>query len=266
MFTLRKCLIPFLVLILITGTTQAESGISPNFFSEEERALREIAIHSQSVVKNYFYLQNNLNTSMATREMEKSLKRIDQNLYFLDKAIRDDELQGIVNFIAIIVNDLKEAVTQDYDQDSALLALDMSDVILEATESISDIMSIEAIPGTGLLKTLENQSFLIERMTKLYIASYSGFKDYNTSNQIKKAVAEYEQGLREIEEHHHSNDLVKHVQKLRERWEITKRFYSNVDHAELPKTVFYSTAVMEKCIGKLTRYEYKVAQSRLAKM
>lgn len=252
----------FVGLLFVALFPYADTSNEKNMESDltKRKAAEELALYSQSIVKDYLYISQDLNSIMAGEEIIRHRKKMNENFTYLSQVIHDSELRKILRFLMFTREQLNETLEQPYSESNASLALDMSDVILEGAESIISHLYGDENTERQMLDVIEYQRYLIERMTKFYIASLAGFQDFNIINQVKKAVEEYEDGLNIIEAYRYPDELQEDVAKLRKRWEMTKRFYVNVEKGELPRTVFYSTAVMERILKKLARYQYKLEQ------
>lgn len=221
------------------------------------KAADELALHSQSLVKNYFYVHQELNTTMATADIKRYTESMAKNFAIVSKAANTEKLQSLTRFMSMTLNDLNDVIDEPYSEDNAFIALDMSDVILEGATNIRNALTNNTSLENNLIHILEYQRFLIERLTKLYISAHMGFRDFNTLKQVEIAVREFDDGMAKIENYEkaHTPEMSTYVEKLRERWEAAKGFYVDINESQLPQTVFYSTEVMERYLKKLLNNE-----------
>ncbi len=225
---------------------------------QKRKAAEELALYSQSIVKGYFYMGKGLNSIMAKDQIERHTEKMGDHVDYLSEVIVDVELRDLLRFLAFKQEELSRTLDQPYSEDNAALALQMSDVILAGAESIIRHLRGDQHRHQNMLHVLEHQRYLVERMTKLYIASIAGFQNLDIVNQLQDAVKQYDDGLNKIEAYRYPYYQRDDVVKLRQRWELAKRFYTDVREGELPRKVFYSAAVMERILNKLVRYQYNL--------
>lgn len=218
------------------------------------RAIDSLAHLSQSLGKNYFYVNNELNTNMARRQIKQDTAHLRSSLEVIKEAsvkYKKDDINETLDFLDLVIADYDAALSEDFSIDNALLVMNMGDVILEATQKIK--VAFPSPPNTkaAMIDLLNTESFLIERLTKLYIASLSGIDEQNTKPQIDMAIATFEGIMAKLQTLDTAPDYLNTLAALQKRWNRTKQFYAKAEHAEMPQTVFYSSALMDRHIHKL---------------
>lgn len=211
-------------------------------------AAEDIGILSQSIVKNYFYLGENLNASRSSQKLNEHIQTIDSSLEILKTSSVADKIQDDLMFIDVIWVDLKDTLAQEYTRDTGLLVVDMGEVLLEGSENIASVLYDNDIKENGMIDVIEHQRYLIERMAKLYIISIAGFKDFNVVKQTSSTVETFDQGLAKIELNSYPEQVSKKVERLRKRWDSSRSFYLNVQEGDLPRTIFFNTEMIERLL------------------
>jgi len=228
---------------------------------KKRKAAEELALHSQIIVTDYFFLNQGVSNIMAKEKISKNRERIRENIAYLESVVENQNHQALLRYLALTQEGLDETLAAQYSASNAQMMLDVSDVIREGAESIIKYFLSENGTDQTILDVLEYQRYLVERMTKLYVASLAGFQDDNTVTHMGEAISAYEKGLAEIDSFRYPYYMKNDIAKLRARWLTTKRLYENVEKGELPRTVFYATAVMDRILKKLIKYQYKLADT-----
>lgn len=239
------------VFFLIASLSSIKNVQAKNSGLEHLTAAENIGILSQSIVKNYFYLGENLNTHRSKQKLGEHIKTIDSNLTTLKSIKSNENIQSDLVFVEMIWTELKSALTQDYTRDTGLLIIDMGEVLLEGSENITAALHNSEANESEAIDVIEHQRYLIERMAKLYIISIAGFKDFNVVKQTGSTVQTFDAGLAKIELNTYPIEIKTKVEKLRKRWNFSRSFYLNVKEGDLPKTIFFNTEMIERLLSDI---------------
>ncbi|GAA6154293.1 hypothetical protein [Pseudoteredinibacter isoporae] len=217
-------------------------------------AAENIAILSQSIVKNYFYMGNNLNSSASEKKLSEEVRKIDGSLALLADSSGYKNIQDDFEFVEMIWSDFKDSLLEPYSRDNGLLIIDMGEVMLEGSENLVGVLRGNGVKDGDRVSDVELQRYLIERMAKLYIVSIAGLKDFNVEKQMKLAVKNFDDGMRKIEDQSYPQDVSVKVNRLRQRWDASQDYYLNVKEGDLPKTVFFNTEIIERYLISILNY------------
>lgn len=237
--------------LLLLGSIQAKSA---NEDIEILVAAENIAILSQSIVKNYFYIGNNINSSSSKKKMAEEIKKIDTSLAMLASYSQFRNIQADLEFVSMIWSDFKISLAEPYTRDNGLLLVDMGEVMLEGSENLTRILVPGNSSATDKVSDLEFQRYLIERMAKLYVISIAGLKDFNIEKQMKLAVDDFNAGMSKISDQSYPQDITVQVNRLSQRWDSSRDYYLNVKEGDLPKTVFFNTSIIERYLLSILDY------------
>lgn len=217
-------------------------------------AAEDIAVMSQSLVKNYFYLGENLNASRSEQMLSEHIANVDASLSKLKSFKNQDQIEDDLMFVEMIWAEFKDTLNQEYSRDTGLLVIDMGEVLLEGSENIARVL-YGTSPDTGeMIDVIEQQRYLIERMAKLYIISIAGFKDFNVAKQTTSTVKNFDEGLAKIESNGYPQKVQKKISKLRKRWDSSRSYYLKVEEGDLPRTVFFNTEMIERLLLDIFKY------------
>lgn len=230
----------------------------PSYGQDKNIALlkeaEELAVISQTIVKDYFYIAQGHNVSQATKELNKNLKAIRHSITVFGSKTKEAELSSLIRYMDMTVSELEGLLTTPYNEDNAMLIMDMSEVLLESSESLSEIFGKNVKRDHSHLDLVEHQYYLLERMAKFYIAIRQGINDHNTVQQMKQSIEDYDKGLSAIEKVKYPKDLHEKVIKLRQHWNSSRVFYEKAESGKLPRTVFMATELMAHMLKPLIEY------------
>jgi len=210
---------------------------------------------SQDLAKNYFYIQQGIQTSSAKKGLKKDIIALDDTIRKLQMGAANANTKGIVEFMFFSVDELKSTIKENFSAENGGLVLDYTETLLEGSESI-------AKHNTGKTKSMlgvvEEMQFLLERATKYYIAFRAGYTDAVNVTQAKMAVEKFETLLAKVEAHTYPGPITTGpIKKLSKYWPVSKNFYLGIKKSELPTIVFISTKHMKSALDKLVEYHKK---------
>ena len=251
------CGVLLLLLGLQAGFTHAADKRSRDLHMLE--AAETIKQYSQEAAKAYFYQQQHVRTAQAIRDLEDSLTAFDNAIKELNRYAKDEEDKNMLQFLAFTVDELKQTTSEVYNEEYGALMLDYSDSLLEGAELIEHKHAKRNSYKESMLITTEDMAFLLERITKYYIAFRAGFRDYNNVMQLQQAVKDFESGLAEINTYKgYPKSIKARVRKLNAYWKIAKKFYLGIEKGALPVIVSSSTDHMVRILDHLRDYHRKI--------
>ena len=245
--TLRRTLTKTVVLALSLGATQAIATEHGTSALENAEAIK---IVSQSIPKDYFYIEQNIQASSAKKLLRQDLLRMDNALSAMKKNPPNEESKNLVEFMLLSVDELKSTLNEPYNAGNGGLVLDYTETLLEGSENIAK-HARKKVSGTVFDK-LEEMKFLLARIAKYYIAFRAGYTDDINVQQSRMAVDKFESLLKEVKKTKFTSPKAQAALKtLVKYWPASKSFYLGIKQSELPTIVFISTKYMEKALDTL---------------
>jgi len=247
----KKLLYTGVVCILMSGTNLlAKSATSTDVLVDAET----IKAISQDLAKNYFYIQQGIQTSSAKKGLKKDMITLDDTIRKLQISATTKD-KGVVEFMFFSVDELKSTIKEDFSAENGGLILDYTETLLEGSESIAKHNKGKT---ESMLGVVEEMAFLLERATKYYIAFRAGYTDAVNITQAELAVKKFEILLTKVQAHTYPGPLTTGpIKKLSKYWPVSKNFYLGIKKSELPTIVFISTKHMKSALDKLIEYHKK---------
>lgn len=249
---LKRCALAFACLLY------AGLGLSADTRDVRQlRAAEDIKVVSQQITKAYFYIHQKIRVKHATKDLNNGLIALDRDIKILSAGSADEEQKSMLLFLQFTHDELKDTVNKPYSKERGALMLDYSETLLEGAELLAKKHTHKNDKKEQMLIITERMKFLLERITKYYIAFRGGFNDHNNVVQLEQAIKEYESNLAIVKAFNYPSNLKRTVHKLVRYWPLAKKFYLGVEKNELPLIVFVSTQNMEKSLHKLESYHYQ---------
>lgn len=244
----RVCATVLLSLSLVSISIQAKETAKNALL--EAQQIRTI---SQDIAKNYFYIEQGIQASSAKRGFKNDMLTLNAVLAKLKKNSKNPEVQGIVEFMGMSLEELTELAKEKYNEENGGMVLDYTETLLEGSENIvnADKSKVES-----QLDVVEEMQFLLERASKYYIAFRAGYTDASNIIQADRAVKQFGILLKRLETFNYPDEIKNGpLKKLLKYWPVSKDFYLGIKKSDLPTIVFISTKHMKSALDKIAKYE-----------
>jgi len=213
--------------------------------------IKNIKVVSQDLAKNYFYIEQKVQTSSAKNALKEGILILDDSIRKLQINIKDKEKKQIVEFMFFSVDELKSTLKKAFNAENGGLVLDYTEALYEGSTTISKSMK----KTNPMLDTVTEMSFLLDRASKYYIAFRAGYTDDVQVSEAKTAVAKFGKLLTKIQNETYPSNIVNGpLKKLSKYWPVSKNFYLGIKKNELPSIVFISTKHMKKALHQIAKY------------
>ncbi len=250
----------YLNVVLLTFFCLVLAGVSSAAGKQEIAKLEaagDIKDVSQEITKAYFYKHLEIRIVQAKRDLKEGLERLDRAIKTLNSNAGDEEEQGILTFVEYARDEMKITIKQPYSEENGAMMLDFSESLLEGASLIGQkYFNEENVEEAGLV-AVKKMGFLLERISKYYIAHKAGFKDFNNVVQLEKAVKEFEVNLKKLNTYNYPASLQANAEKINKFWPIAKGFYLGIEKGALPIIVMSSTNNLERALRSLQKYHLK---------
>ena len=214
---------------------------------------KELQIQSQIIVKDYFYIAQEIPFLLkkANIELEESIQNIQYILNILTVSIKTKEIKNLLDYINDSNKELSILLTKKYTQNNASEILDISESIDEASREISLFLIKKGRIKNNLKFLVLQQKLLLQQISKFYIAYQAGFNDIVILEKLSDALKRFDLNLKILNAQNLNSEQKKEIKKVQHFWKISKKYYEAIKEGELSIMIFISTKHMIKHLEKL---------------
>ena len=209
---------------------------------------------SQRIAKDYLYAGEKVAVSKAKKQMKASMEEMVKIHKRLVDSINDPEIQNLLAFVQLSIEDFKSTANEPYSLDNAQLIIDLSESMLEGSQYVVDSLKEKVkVKESAVVGKAGKQRMLAQRIAKYYIAYQAGIKDKNTVDQMKAAVKAFSQAHKALMANpKNTPEINRKLHDIDRLWKIVYKFYLNIEKGGLPLIVFNTTDDITKKMNQIT--------------
>ena len=220
-------------------------------------ASENIRYLSQKIVKDYLLLYKNEEQLEVKSRLSKELQLLSSDLRIIATTTKDADTKDILEFLAYSKDQILQIFEQKADKEKAALMLDYSETLLEGADSIALAHKYDFSKEEKMLMLTKKIEYLLERITKYYMALNVGFKNATNKEQLTTAMHEVEESLHEMSLYDYPQELKSTQQELDKSWRANQVFFNKSESLFIPKLMFISIAHLESIVLQLALYHSK---------
>ncbi len=135
--------------------------------------------------------------------------------------------------------------------------LDYSETLLEGADSIANAHKYDFSDEEKMLMVTKEMEYLLERVTKYYMAVHVGFDSTTNKEQMQESISMLEENIVEINSYTYPVEFEKIQTKINESWKVNKSFFDQSETLFIPKLMFTSVDYMEDVIVQIALHHSK---------
>ncbi len=217
---------------------------------------------SQRISKDYLYAGEKVSVSKANKELKAAFKEMQEIHKRLVDSINDPDIQNLLAFVQLSIEDFKSIANEPYTLDNAQLIIDLGESMLEGSQYVVDSLKNKVkIKESDIVDKAGKQRMLSQRIAKYYIAYQAGIRDKNTVDQMKKAVKNFSEAHQMLMENvKNTPEINRKLHDIDRLWRIVYKFYLNIEKGGLPLIVFNTTNDITKKMNAITEMYVKLSK------
>jgi len=220
-------------------------------------ASENIRYLSQKIVKDYLFYYKHPDQTETQKKLKQELTILSSDLRIIATTTKDADTKDILEFLAYSKDQIEQIFSEKADKEKAALMLDYSETLLEGADSIARAHKYNFSNEERMLMVTKKMEYLLERITKYYMAIHVGFNSATNKEQMKSAMIEMEESLLEISLYDYPEDIRNIRMGMNESWSSNRAFLERSEQLFIPKLMFISVAYLEDFVSALALYHSK---------
>jgi len=220
-------------------------------------ASEDIRYLSQKLAKDYLFFYKYPKQKSMKQQLEKSLYKLTDDIRTIATTTKDIDTKDILEFLAYSKDQISDIFDKKPDEDKAALMLDYSETLLEGADSISTRHQYDFSEEENMLMVTKKMEYLLERITKYYMAVNIGFNTLTNQEAMQKAIQKFEDNMNPVNLYIYPDEQLSLQVKLTSSWETNKTFFLQSKELFIPLLMFNSVDYLENMISILSLYHSK---------
>jgi len=220
-------------------------------------ASENIRYLSQKLAKDYLFFYKYPQKQVIKLELEKSLFKLTDDIRIIATTTKDIDTKSILEFLAYSKDQISNIFNEKPDEEKAALMLDYSETLLEGADSIAIAHQYNFSEEEKMLMVTKEMEYLLERITKYYMAVNIGFNTLTNQEAMKEAIQGFEENIYQINFYKYPTEKVQLQIQLNDSWESSKMFFIQSKKLFIPLLMFSSVDYIENIISILALHHSK---------
>ncbi len=250
---MNKAKMLFLLIFIISSTLYA--GTTRKNVKVLETS-EDIKFISQKIANEYFYLSKR-ELSSSSEILSKIVLNMDKKLRDISRLTKNKNTRNMLEFLLLSNEDIGSITSKAYSMENAALIVEFSDVLLEGAMFLSKENSYEFSREEKMLIRIKNMMYLLERINKYYMSYHYGFINKSNTEQLYKAIDNFDNELNIIKEYQYQGDEFKDYESIVSFWRSIRILYFRHKNINLQNIIYISTAHLSNLINNLSLYHSK---------
>jgi len=242
-----------LLMLAVTVFTQAATRGDVKVIEASEN----IRYLSQKIVKDYLFFYKHQQKTEVKKRLRHELGELTNDLRIIATTTKDADTKDILEFLAYSKDQIEQIFDEKADKEKSALMLDYSETLLEGADSIARAHRYAFSQEEKMLMVTKKMEYLLERVTKYYMALHVGFDTPTNKEQMKKAMVEVEESLLELSMYAYPQEIKQVQETLDRSWDSNRIYFEKSENLFIPKLMLISVAYLESYVSKLALYHSK---------
>jgi hypothetical protein len=250
---MKKLLNIVSIIVLLSLSSFASSRSDVQIIEATEK----IRYWGQKISKEYLYLYYNPKKIALKEGLLNDIEMLERSIKNIAMSTKSIDSKNILDFLTYNKNEIRELLDQQVDREKSILMLDYSESFLEGANSIASLHKYEFSDEEKMLMLMKEFEYLLERVSKYYIASHLNLDTFNNLELMTRAISKVELIVADINSYNYPHNLENIRIKMNEAWKTHKDFLYKSKKLFLPNLLQASTKNIEVIIEKMALYHKK---------
>ncbi|SFV68973.1 Nitric oxide-responding transcriptional regulator Dnr (Crp/Fnr family) [hydrothermal vent metagenome] len=220
-------------------------------------ASENIRYLSQNLAKEYFFFYAHPKKIEVKDELNQMLLKLNDNFRVIARTTTNSDTKDILEFLAYSKDQIAEIFNEKPDQEKAALMLDYSETLLEGADSIASAHAYDFSDEERMLMTTKKMEYLLERITKYYMAINTGFDNITNKESMQESIDKFDENMEIINAYQYPDAQAKEQENINHAWSSNKLFFSKSKDLFIPALMFCSIGYLEKVLDDIALYHSK---------
>jgi len=217
-------------------------------------ARENIQYLGQRITTDYFQLYTKPHDQILQMKFRENIFQLEHNIQKIADTTKNAVTLNILNFYNYRLEYIKGLMLEQPRLINATKLLDASEYFLEGARSIAEQHQYESTREEKMLIHCKETRYLIESVSKYYMAFQIGLKESKYDMKRNQALHDLNKHLDTISQYHYPYHLKMILDKIKNIWKHNERFFIDLERTTFPNLLLSSNAQIKELLSNLERY------------
>ncbi|CAA6810137.1 MAG: Nitric oxide-responding transcriptional regulator Dnr (Crp/Fnr family) [uncultured Sulfurovum sp.] len=246
----KKLYIIFIIITYVTNSFALTRGDVQII-----EATENIQYLGEKISTNYFLLYKKPNNFILQNKFRENIKQLEKNIEDISKTTKNKKTtKFILQFYVLSLEDIKELILETPNHADAQLMLDASKAFLEGARGIANEHQYESSKEEEMLVRCKELIYLIESVSKYYMAFQIGLKDKEHDKSLSDVIQKINKDLKYISKYPYSQVEHRKLNQIKNIWSHNQYFFINREEATFPNLLLASNEYIQELLINLEKH------------
>lgn len=187
-------------------------------------------------------------------ELKYNITELINNIKNITNPTKKRNIMTVLHFYTYKLDFLKTITVEPPTKEHARTLLSLSEQFLEGAKSIEKQYHYESSKEETMLVLCKELQYLIESVSKYYMAFQIGFKDKEHTLQMEKAIYDINKNLKKLQKYNYNKRLKGTLQQIIAIWNHNQHFFIYLEETTFPNLLLSSNSQIKELLIELEKY------------
>lgn len=217
-------------------------------------ARENIQYLSQKITTDYLLLYTRPNDLQLQNKFKENIKVLEQNINNIENTTKNSVTMTILAFYRYRLEYIQAIPLKHPTLKNAQFILNASETFLEGARSIEQQHQYKSSKQEGMLVWCKELQYLIESVSKYYMAFQIGLVNPQNSLRMQQAISDINKTLENITLYPYNPTLKMKLNNIKEIWEHNQIFFEHPEGVTFPNLLLSSNEQIKTLLIDLEEY------------
>jgi len=217
-------------------------------------ARENIQYLGQKITTDYFLLYKRPNDLRLQNNFKKNIIELEKNIQKIADTTQNSVTLNVLSFYRYRLDYIKNIAQESPKFSNITKLLDASEYFLEGARSIEYQHRYKSSKEEEMLVHCKELKYLVESVSKYYMAVQIGLRKRKYDNSRIKAINEINKRLKIIMSYPYPENLKSELSQIRNVWQHNQAFFTHIEKTTFPNLLLSSNALIKELLTNLENH------------
>ncbi|CAA6811367.1 MAG: Nitric oxide-responding transcriptional regulator Dnr (Crp/Fnr family) [uncultured Sulfurovum sp.] len=247
---MKKSLYVIILLMLWLNNSFALTRVDVQIIEAREN----IQYLGQKITTDYFLLYKRPNDFILKNNFTDNITEFEKNIQIISNITKNTSTLSVLGFYNHELRKIKKIAQKHPTKELAKELLTASETFIEGVISIASKHKYESSVEEEMLVHCKDLTYLIESISKYYMAFQIGLKGEQYDLKMETAIQEINKDLKSLSTYNYAYELQVKVEKIKSIWEHNQTFFKNLEETTFTNLLLSSNTYLKTLLIDLETY------------